>query len=101
MYEYETDIKIVRERAVDKILEQMSYDSDDICHHDDFSACPATFCRIMSLFNIYPIDFMNRIREYTAATDEENPRYSFREYWEHFVEKIILEPNDFQILKGE
>jgi hypothetical protein len=98
---YETDISIVRKTCVDKIFELMTYENDKICHHDDFAFCPANLCRMLNILNIYPIDFFERIRDYIPPTDEENPTYSFRIYWEHFVSHIVLDANDFQIWKEE
>lgn len=98
---YERDLKIVRKKAVDEIMKRLTYEADTICHHDELTLCPDSFVRIIRMFNIYPSTFFGRIFSYKPLTDVENPLYDFRKYWENFVEQIILEPDDFQVLLEE
>lgn len=97
---YETDLVKVRAKALEAVMNALSYESDSNCRHDDYTFCPEGLARIISLFNIYPIELIQRISSYKqSGVDFDGIGYSVKEYWKFFLEHLIQDPNDFQVLK--
>lgn len=89
---YETDLEVVREAAVRSVMLELSNDTDP-CQHDMFTFCPSALCRVISLFNIYPMDLYQRILGYVPLEEMQ----SLEEYWRHFINHLVRDPNDFQV----
>lgn len=92
MLETNKDISDVREACLNHIINKLNH-STDVCEHDDYTLCPSMMCEVISCFNIYGLDLVQRIRRYTPPNLN---TASMKDYWRDFVNHMIVDIDDYQ-----